>query len=121
MEKDYGVEFPNQYKRQKDFNCSLGFAMTIIGNKWRAILLWHILKAETVRYGELKKSIPHISHKVFSQNLKYLEMDGLIQRIVYDSNPPNVEYLATDRGKSLEGILSDLCNWGKKYMNSDEL
>ena len=121
MENDYSIEFPNQHKRQKDFNCSLGFAMTVIGNKWRAIILWHIIKTEPIRYGKLKKSIPHISHKVFSQELKKLEMDGLIQRIVYESNPPKVEYLATDRGKSLEGILSDLCNWGKKYMGMNEM
>lgn len=117
MEKDIIVKFPNQNKRQKDFKCSLGFAMTVIGSKWRAIILWHILKTQPIRYGELKKSIPNISHKVFSQELKNLEMDGLIERIVYDSNPPKVEYLATTRGKSLESILTDLCNWGRKYVN----
>lgn len=111
-------EFPNQNKRQKDFKCSLGFAMTVIGSKWRAIILWHILKTHPIRYGELKKSIPNISHKVFSQELKNLEMDGLIQRIVYAAIPPKVEYTPTDRGKSLENVLTELCLWGKKYMNS---
>lgn len=51
-------KFPNQKKRQKDFKCSLGFAMTVIGSKWRAIILWHILKTHPIRYGQLKKSIP---------------------------------------------------------------
>jgi DNA-binding HxlR family transcriptional regulator len=93
--------------------------MTVIGSKWRAIILWHILKAGSIRYGELKKSIPKISHKVFSHELKNLEMDGLVERIVYDSNPPKVEYLATARGKSLESILTKLCEWGREYMNSN--
>lgn len=43
-------------------------------------------------------------------------MDGLIQRIVHDLKPPKVEYHATDKGKSLESILSDLCEWGRKHM-----
>lgn len=116
MEKDFWGEFPNQYQRQKDFDCSLGFAMTVIGTKWRSIILWHVLKAEAIRYADLKKSIPNISHKVFSQELKHLEMDGLIQRIVHDLKPPKVEYHATDKGKSLESILSDLCDWGRKHM-----
>lgn len=117
MDKYTIEEFPNQNKRQKDFKCSIGFAMTVIGSKWRAIILWHILKFNTVRYGELKKSIPNISHKILSQELKNLEMDGLIQRISYATIPPKVEYLPTARGESLKNILTELCLWGKKYMD----
>lgn len=117
MDKDMFEKFPNQNERQKDFNCSIGFTMTVIGSKWRAIILWHILKTHSIRYGELKKSISIISHKVLSQELKNMEMDGLIERIVYASIPPRVEYLPTTRGKSLENILTALCIWGKEYMN----
>lgn len=118
MDKDMIEKFPNQKKRQKDFKCSIGFAMTVIGSKWRAIILWHILKTHHIRYGQLKKSIPNISHKVLSQELKNMEMDGLIERIVYATVPPKVEYLPTIIGKSLENILTELCHWGKKYMDS---
>lgn len=110
-------QFPNQEKRQKDFNCSIGFAMTVIGSKWRAIILWHILKTSCVRYGQLKKSIPNISHKILAQELKNLEADGLINRIAYATIPPKVEYTPSDRGKSLKNILNELCIWGKKYMH----
>ncbi len=116
MDKDIMEKFPNQRKRQKDFNCSIGFAMTVIGSKWRAIILWHILKSPLIRYGELKKSIPNISHKILSQELKKLEMDGLIERTAYPTIPPKVEYNLTERGKSLENILTELCLWGRKYM-----
>lgn len=116
MSKDILEKFPNQIKRQKDFQCSIGFAMTVIGSKWRAIILWHIMNSEPLRYGQLKKSIPFISHKILSQELKNLEMDGLIERIAYATIPPKVEYILTDRGKSLENILTELCLWGKKYM-----
>lgn len=116
MNKNILEEFPDQEKRQKDFTCSIGFSMTVIGSKWRAIILWHILNSQAIRYGELKKSIPHISHKILSQELKNLEMDGLIERIAYATIPPKVEYNITARGKSLEKILTELCNWGKEYM-----
>jgi len=118
MDKDITEKFPNQEKRQKDFNCSIGFAMTVIGSKWRAIILWHILKANPIRYGQLKKSVPNISHKILSQELKNLELDGIIERKAYATIPPKVEYMPTDRGKSLENILSELCNWGKEYMDT---
>lgn len=117
MEKEMIEEFPNQQKRKKDFKCSIGFAMTVIGSKWRAIILWHILETHPIRYGQLKKSIPNISHKILSQELKVLEMDSLIERIAYATIPPKVEYILTDRGKSLENILTELCLWGKKYMD----
>lgn len=118
MNNDRIEKFPNQKKRQKDFKCSLGFAMTVIGSKWRAIILWHILKTAPIRYSELKKSIPNISHKILSQELKNLELDSLIERVAYATIPPKVEYSPTDRGKSLKNILNELCLWGKKYMGS---
>lgn len=92
--------------------------MTVIGSKWSAIILWHILRQPSIRYGELKKQIPHISHKILSQELKRLEMDRLVQRIAYPTIPPKVEYLPTEKGKSLEHILEELCSWGKQYMHS---
>lgn len=116
MTLDYNKKFQNKKNKQSDFNCSLGFAMTVIGSKWRAIVLWHILKTDSIRYGELKKSIPKITHKVFSNELKILESDNLIGRIVYDTNPPKVEYFATPLGKTLEPILADLCEWGKTHV-----
>lgn len=111
-------EFYNQEKRQRDFSCSIGFAMTVIGSKWRAVILWHILKETPIRYGQLKTKIPHISHKVLAQELNYLEADNLIRRIQYPTIPPKVEYLPTEKGKSLEHILAELCSWGKMYMNT---
>ncbi|WP_157055782.1 winged helix-turn-helix transcriptional regulator [Clostridium sp. DMHC 10] len=65
-------KFPNQKEMQKDFNCSLVFTMTVIGSKWRAIILWHILNSNPIRYGKLKKTIPNINHKVLVQELKKL-------------------------------------------------
>ena len=48
MDKKGKEKFPEQEKRQKDFQCSIGFAMTVIGGKWRAIVLWHIIKVISI-------------------------------------------------------------------------
>lgn len=116
MSHQLAEEFSDKNKKQKDFKCSIGFAMTVIGSKWRAVILWHILKKSPIRYGQLKSSIPNISHKVLAQELKKLESDNLIDRIAYATIPPRVEYIVTDKGKTLEHILTALCDWGKKYM-----
>lgn len=108
--------FPNQEKRKKDFTCSIGFAMTVIGSKWRAVILWHIINDSPVRYSVLKAEVPGISHKVFSEELKHLEADHLIERHVFPTIPPKVEYSITDLGLSLKPALQELCNWGKKQM-----
>ena len=109
-------EFPNIEERQKDFNCSIGFTMTVIGSKQRAIILWHILNQEPIRYSQLKKEVVHISHKILSQELKYLERDGLIKRISYSTIPPKVEYTLTSKGKSIVPILQQFANWGATNM-----
>lgn len=118
--KDETDGFYDLEKRQRDFQCSLGFAMTVIGSKWRAIVLWHILQKPYIRYGELKHNVPHISHKGLSHELKCLEMDQLIERIPYPVIPPRVEYLATAKGESLRHVMVDLCDWGRKFMKNME-
>lgn len=110
------IYFENRARFKKEFDCSLGFAMTIIGGKWRAVLLWHIMKDSPIRYGKLKSRIRGISHKVFTEELKQLEEDGLIERSAYATIPPKVEYAVTELGRTLAPVLSELCNWGRTYM-----
>jgi DNA-binding HxlR family transcriptional regulator len=114
---DFSLEFYRLEERRRDFHCSLGFAMTVIGSKWRAIILWNILQEARIRYGKLKREIPHISHKILSHELKCLELDHMIVRIPYPTVPPKVEYEATAKGESLRDILTALCLWGKRYMD----
>lgn len=107
-------KFSNSENHQKDFTCSIGFAMTVIGSKWRAVILWHILKEPHIRYSRLKKQIPNISDKILAQELHCLLENALIERIAFAQVPPRVEYIPTERGRSLQEILIKLCEWGKK-------
>ncbi|KAA5823826.1 winged helix-turn-helix transcriptional regulator [Algibacter amylolyticus] len=85
--------------------------MNLIGTKWKPLVLFHLLEGG-LRSGILQKKIPGISNKMFTQTLRQLEKDGLINRKVFPVVPPKVEYSLTERGTSLEPILRSLDAWG---------
>ena len=101
---------------QKKYYCSLHLSMDLIGNKWKPLVLFHLLNGP-LRSGILQKTIPGISNKMFTQTVRELERDNLLSRKVYPVVPPKVEYELTEIGKSLESILKDLDNWGKNLMS----
>jgi DNA-binding HxlR family transcriptional regulator len=103
-------------KMQKKHYCSLHLTMDLIGNKWKPLVLFHLLNGP-LRSGILQKTIPGISNKMFTQTVRELERDNLLSRKVYPVVPPKVEYELTEIGKSLESILKDLDNWGKNLMS----
>lgn len=85
--------------------------MTLIGTKWKPLILFHLLEG-ALRSGILQKQIIGISNKMFTQTVRELEKDGLVVRTVYPVVPPKVEYMLSERGKSLENILRSLDQWG---------
>ncbi|WP_299112400.1 helix-turn-helix domain-containing protein [uncultured Winogradskyella sp.] len=92
-------------------NCPLNYTMSLIGTKWKPLVLFHLLEG-ALRSGVLQKKVPEISNKMFTQTVRELEKDGLISRKVFAVVPPKVEYNLITRGKSLEGILRSLDKWG---------
>tara|TARA_R110001583_G_scaffold35585_2_gene118215 strand:+ start:660 stop:965 length:306 start_codon:yes stop_codon:yes gene_type:complete len=100
---------------QKKYYCSLHLTMDLIGNKWKPLVLFHLLNGP-LRSGILQKTIPEISNKMFTQTVRDLERDNLVSRKIYPVVPPKVEYQLTETGKSLEPILKALDNWGKNLM-----
>lgn len=104
---------------KKHYSCYFQFSTDIIGGKWKSMVLW-ALKNGIKRSGELKKSIPKISQKMLTQQLRELEDVGIVERIVHPVIPPKVEYRLTKHGEKLIPILEDLHDWGKDYaLNSD--
>jgi len=87
------------------------FAMDRIGGTWKMPILWR-LKDRVMRYGELKKDIPHITDKMLTSQLKELESEGFINRKVYAEVPPKVEYSLTERGKRAVEIIDTIRNYG---------
>lgn len=97
------------------YNCPVEATIQLIGGKYKAVILWHLMNKTVLRYSELHKLIPKATDKMLAQQLRELERDELINRVVYPVVPPKTEYSLTDFGKSLTPILDELCNWGRNY------
>lgn len=94
--------------------CPVETTLTLIGDKWKVLILRDLLPG-TKRFGELKKSIGHVSQKVLTAQLRDMEENGLVSRKVYAEVPPRVEYTLTELGYSLKPVLDALWNWGEEY------
>ena len=91
------------------------FAMDRIGGIWKMPILWR-LREKTLRYSDLKKELPHITHKMLSSVLRTLEKEGFITRKVYPVVPPKVEYTITERGKRAIPVIEVIRTYGVELM-----
>ena len=94
--------------------CPVETTLTLIGNKWKVLILRDLLPG-TKRFGELKKSIGSVSQKVLTAQLRAMEENRLVHREIYAEVPPRVEYSLTELGKSLKPILDSMWAWGEAY------
>jgi DNA-binding HxlR family transcriptional regulator len=95
--------------------CRVEDALGILVGKWKPIILLILLQKGTVRFSELKRSISGITQKMLTMQLRELEDEDIIQRVVYPQVPPKVEYSITEYGRSLEPILEAMHDWGTKH------
>lgn len=101
--------------------CPVATTVDLIGNKWKLLILRELL-AGTKRFSELKRSVDGISQKVLTENLRALERDGIVDRVVYPVVPPKVEYSLSELGDSLRPIIMAMQAWGTNYiLNKEEL
>ena len=99
--------------------CPVETTLTLISDKWKVLILRDLLPG-TKRFGELKKSIGHVSQKVLTAQLRQMEQSGLVNRKVYAEVPPKVEYSLTDVGYSLKPILDAMWTGGEDYQKEME-
>ena len=95
-------------------------ALDVVKGKWKAAIIWNI-RFCPMGFNELLRSIPSISHKVLTQQLRQLENDCIIQRKVQDVPLNKVEYAITEYGKSLFLVFAVLEMWGKEYMMRENI
>ena len=95
------------------FSCGLDATLRLISGKWKPLILF-FLRDSCKRYGELKRCIKGVSHKVLIQQLKDLESDGIVLRTDYQEVPPRVDYRLTPLGDSLAVAMVGLCEWGNE-------
>jgi len=97
-----------------------GYTLSVIGGKYKMIILYWLSENEIMRFNELKRSIASISFKTLSVMLKEMEADGIIIREEYPQVPPKVEYSLSERGISLLPILNIMCDWGEMNRNPEK-
>jgi len=96
------------------------FAMDNIGGTWKMPILWR-LKDRTLRYSELKKALPKITHKMLSSQLRELEERGFIHRQVYAVVPPKTEYSITPKGLRAIPVIETIRQYGLTLMEEEGL
>ncbi|SDN88498.1 winged helix-turn-helix transcriptional regulator [Alkalicoccus daliensis] len=100
---------------KKPENCRVENALGILVGKWKPIILLYLLQEGTKRFSELKRSMPGITQKMLTKQLRELEEEDIIERVVYPQVPPKVEYSITEYGRSLEPILEAMHEWGTNH------
>jgi DNA-binding HxlR family transcriptional regulator len=94
--------------------CGITYALNLVGGRWKLLLL-HKLAPQTLRFSELKTTLPHITDRMLTLQLRELEQDGLLTRTVFAEVPPRVEYTLTARGRALTPTWQNLEAWGNAH------
>lgn len=98
--------------------CPVATTVQLIGNKWKLLILRNLIYSGKQRFTDFAKTIPGISKKVLTDNLRALEDDGIVEREVFAEVPPRVEYSLSDLGKTLKPILDAMVEWGTDYKSN---
>ncbi len=101
-------------------NCPVETTLSLIGGKYKALILWHLSQG-TMRFSELRGKIDSATPKMLTQQLRELEAQQLIHRQVYPIVPPKVEYSLTELGKSLMPVLVAMRDWGADYLSAKNI
>ncbi len=105
-------------KRTHPHGCPVSATLSVIGGKWKAIIIFILIKNGTLRYGELKRRIPSVTQRMLTSQLRELEQDGIIIRTVYEEKPAKVEYAISEYGYSLHEILKAMHVWGETHQST---
>lgn len=106
-------------KVKSEYIYPLDLSLDLLGGKWKLRILYHLSTGEK-RFGELKRALEGITEATLTKQLRELEQDGLIIRVVYAEVPPRVEY-SLGANDQLGPILRELCKWTKDYARQNEI
>lgn len=86
-------------------------ALKLLEGRWKLVILFHLFGGRVLRISDLERAIPAISQKMLAQQLRQMEGDGIVRRVVYPQVPPKVEYALTEWGQALCPALDALLAW----------
>ena len=95
--------------------CPYATAQCLISGKWAVLILMY-LEDGPIRFNELLRKMPKMTHATLSVQLKALEENGLVKRIQYEAIPPKVEYSLTEIGHKFHPVIAAIEAWGNEYI-----
>ncbi|MGH4137569.1 winged helix-turn-helix transcriptional regulator [Clostridium sp.] len=106
-------------QEEEVYSAPFKYTLSIFSGKWKMTIMFWLSGRKILRYGELKKCIKGITHKMLSSQLKELETNDIIVRKEYHQVPPKVEYFLSEKGLSLMPILEAMCSWGHLHYKDE--
>ncbi|MEV4290370.1 helix-turn-helix domain-containing protein [Nonomuraea bangladeshensis] len=100
-----------------DDDCGIRDVLDRLGDRWTVLVLVELAKG-TRRFRELERAIPGISQRMLTLTTKRLCRDGLVERTLYPTVPPQTDYRLTDMGRSLAGMVSALADWSREHKDA---
>ena len=95
--------------------CPVKATTKVVAGKWKVAIVWH-LSFGTRRFAEIRDLLPGVSEKVLTAQLRQLQKDGVLRRIVTPTVPARVDYELTEAGWELIPIMQSMCDWGQKHL-----
>ncbi|WP_288244478.1 helix-turn-helix domain-containing protein [uncultured Chryseobacterium sp.] len=116
MENMMVFEEPMTAEKCSGHLSSVEDAIYVIGGKWKLKIIIVLQEKGNIRFNELQRNIPGISARVLSNELKDLELNGFVKRVVHaEQMPVVVEYISTDYSRTLKPVIMALSEWGRKH------
>jgi DNA-binding HxlR family transcriptional regulator len=100
---------------RSNFGCPVQATANVMAGKWKVKIVWH-LSFGSRRFAEIRDFLPGASEKVLTAQLRELQKDGVIERVVTRTKQPRVDYMLTDRGKELVSVMETMCAWSIRHL-----
>ena len=95
--------------------CPVAFTSKILGGKWKARMIWALVRTEPLRFSDMRRACPPVSDRILTKELRELEAWGLISRREYPVIPPKTEYSLTELGNTLRPVMAAMAEWGLEH------
>lgn len=99
--------------------CPVQLTVEALSGRWKALIMWHLVNHESMRYSELKRSLRTVTHKMLAQSLRELEADGLIERTIHQVVPPRVDYFLSEQGELLRPVFAEMARFGRLFSETN--
>jgi DNA-binding HxlR family transcriptional regulator len=107
--------------KNKTYTCPVDVTLSLVGGKWKILILSHLHQFERRGFSEIRKNLPGISEKMLNQQLKQLQLENLIGKEIISAKPLRVEYFLTEFGYSLSPLFKFLSSWGIDYLKKNNI